>query len=348
MINKSDEQEGFCVNTNTSQIIIETMVRKAIEDMKESPKRSVRNLVDLALTFSDGRFQQRFFSAAQTMLKNENSPYYELVQNTISHVDTEHLVRFGINLGYNSCTQGAKTIRKIKDKQGFHVPWMLTLHLDTAGWQTRVKRYQNIIGQGEELGICTWQLFADRHPECALSLAEVHPNSAFIVYCSHSEVTEQFLDAACELDNLMLAVRYDEDAASFCGMLREKRMLYSVYYPYSAENTVPILSDDLFYAIEELSPIFAVLVPAANCPMETQTAVAAHIRKLREEQRFPMLPWEVISDCILVDGIISGDGSVMAFDAEGYLHSGNEKTGLNCFTEDLKDLFRNNKKCTTP
>ena len=330
------------MKNNTSRIIIETMVRKAIRDIKESPKRSMRNLVDMALNFSDGRFQQRFFSVTQAMLKNENSPYYELAQNVVNHVDTDRLVRFGVNLGYNSCTRGAKVIRKIEEKQGFQIPWMLTLHLDTANWQTRVERYQSIIGQGEELGIYTWQLFADRHPECALSLVAEHPDSAFIVYCCYNEVTEQFLDEFCELDNLMLAVRYEEGAEELCRTLRERGMLYSVYYAYSAEDTVPILSDDLFYGIEELSPTFAALVPAVNCPMETRTAVSAHIRKLREEQRFPMLPWEAISDCLMVDGIISGDACVMAFDVDGYLHrceSGDEKTEQCLFEADLQELF---------
>lgn len=331
------------MKNNTSRIIIETMVRKAIRDIKESPKRSMRNLVDMALNFSDGRFQQHFFSVTQAMLKNENSPYYELAQNVVNHVDTDRLVRFGVNLGYNSCTRGAKVIRKIEEKQGFQIPWMLTLHLDTENWQTRTERYQSIIGQGEELGIYTWQLFADHYPECALSLVAEHPDSAFIVYCHHNEVTEQFLDEACELDNLMLAVRYEESAEEFCQILRERGMLYSVYYAYSAEDTVPILSDDLFYGIEELGPTFAALVPAVNCPTETRTAVTAHIRKLREEQRFPMLPWEAISDCLMVDGIISGDACVMAFDESGYLHrcdSGDEKTDWCLFDEELKDIFR--------
>lgn len=312
---------------NTSRIIIETVVRKAIEDMKESPKRSMRNLVDLALTFSDGRFQQRFFSVAQSMLKNENSPYYELVQNVVNHVDTEHLVQFGTNIGYNSCTKGARIIRKIKEKQGYHVPWMLTLPLNTAEWDTQ--KYQRIIDQGEAMGIYTWQLFAGRHSERALPLAAAYPGSAFIVYCSHDDVSAPFLDEVCELDNLMLAVRYEENAEALCQALRERGILYSVYCPYTAEDTASILSDDLFYAIAELCPVFAALVPAANCPMETRTAVAAHIRKLREEQRFPMLPWEAISDCILVDSIISGDGCAMAFDTEGFLHicdSGDETT----------------------
>ena len=44
-----------------SRILIETIVRKALKDIKKSPERSSRNLVDLALQFSEGKFQQDFF-----------------------------------------------------------------------------------------------------------------------------------------------------------------------------------------------------------------------------------------------------------------------------------------------
>lgn len=318
------------------------MVRKAIKDIRESPKRSIRNLVDMALAFSGGRFQKRLFSVTQTMLKNENSPYYELVEYVVNHVDTDHLVRFGVNLGYNSCTCGAKTIRKIEESQGYNVPWMLTLHLNA---DNRYKdRYHSIIDQGEELGIFTWQLFADPHPELALSLAADHPDSAFIMFCSHAGVSAQFLDEASDLDNLMLAIKYDEYAEELCSTCRDMNLLYSVYYVYSPEDTVQIFNDDLFYALLQLHPTFAALAPAVGCPSETRTAVSSHIRKLREEQRFPVLPWEALSDCLLVDGIISGDACVVAFDAEGYLHicdSDSKKTGFNCFEDDLEIIFRN-------
>lgn len=331
------------MNANTSRIIIETMVRKSIQDMQDSPKRSIRNLVDMALNFSGGRFQQRFFSLTQTMLKNENSPYYELVYDVAGHVDTERLVHFGINLGYNSCTRGAEVIRRTEESQGFNVPWMLTLHLDATKQGFHADRYKSIVEQGEKMGIYTWQLFTDSSMEFALSLAEQFPDSAFIIYCDHAHITPQMLDETAELSNLMLAVRYEEGAETLCRTLREMKLLYSVYHVYSAEDTVPILSDDLFYGIQQLDPVFAVLVPAADCPAETRTAVTAHVRKLREEQRFPLLLWEAVSDCHLVDSIISGDPYVAAFDADGKLHicdNANNTTEYNLFEDDLENIFR--------
>jgi len=43
-----------------SRIIIETIVKKALKYIKHSPERGLRNLIDMALQFSEGRFQKNF------------------------------------------------------------------------------------------------------------------------------------------------------------------------------------------------------------------------------------------------------------------------------------------------
>lgn len=54
---------------STSRIIIETIVKKALRDIKDSPERSIRNLVDMALHFSDGRFQRNFLKLRKQCFK---------------------------------------------------------------------------------------------------------------------------------------------------------------------------------------------------------------------------------------------------------------------------------------
>lgn len=66
-----------------SRFLVETVVKKALKSIKDSPERGIRNLVDMGLQFSEGRFQKNFFTVAQTMLQNENSAYYSLVRNKI-------------------------------------------------------------------------------------------------------------------------------------------------------------------------------------------------------------------------------------------------------------------------
>lgn len=88
------------MENSISRILIETTVRQTLRGLKENPKRSTRNLVDMALHFSEGRFQNHFFQTAHTMLEHEESAYYALIEDAVSHIETEHLVTFGMNLGY--------------------------------------------------------------------------------------------------------------------------------------------------------------------------------------------------------------------------------------------------------
>lgn len=63
------------MENSMSRFITGSVVKRTLKDIKDNPERSIRNLVDMALQFSGGRFQQDFFTTAQTMLQNENSAY---------------------------------------------------------------------------------------------------------------------------------------------------------------------------------------------------------------------------------------------------------------------------------
>lgn len=209
------------MGNNTSRILIETIVRKALRDIKDSPERSTRNLVDMALHFSEGRFQRNFFEVAQTMLKNDNSPYYDLIRDTVLNVDTEKLLQFGMNLGYNGCTVGAKKIGEIEEKEQYNIPWIISFHLCTQQFLHNQKSYHSIISDGENLGIHAWMLSAPVLPPEILPLIQGHPDSAFALFCTPQEITMSFLETASEINNLMLAIRYEDDIADVCGRLRE-------------------------------------------------------------------------------------------------------------------------------
>ena len=53
------------MNEKIARILVETAVRKTIRDIQQDPRRSMRNLMDMALNFAGGRFQQRFFEKAR-------------------------------------------------------------------------------------------------------------------------------------------------------------------------------------------------------------------------------------------------------------------------------------------
>ena len=109
------------------RVLVEATVRRTLKNIQESPHRATRNLVDLGLQFSSGRFQTRFLTQAQKLLQNPKSAYYDLVKNIVTTVDHDIITTFGVNLGYNSCTKGAQRIREIEAEKGFNIPWALNL-----------------------------------------------------------------------------------------------------------------------------------------------------------------------------------------------------------------------------
>lgn len=229
------------MTAKTSRIIIKTFVRTALKDADESPERCTRNLVDMALHFSKGRFQQEFFEMARAMLNNDNSPYYSLIEDTLRHMDKEKLIEFGMNLGYNGCTQGAHIVRKIKRTENINVPWLFFLNIDSSYADLR-SRYQAIFDQGKELGIYVYCLYTDGDPEKLLPLIEHNPDCAMILLCNSAAVTEDFAKAAESLNNMLIGVAYDDNTDTACLVLRDHRLLYSIYRMYTDTESDEILS----------------------------------------------------------------------------------------------------------
>ena len=104
------------MSDDINRILIGSVVRKTIADAQNSPGRSVRNLVDAGVNFAKGSFQKRFLGDVQTILQNEDSAYYDLAKDILSNVDRHILFTLGMNLGYNGCTKGVKTIRETEKK----------------------------------------------------------------------------------------------------------------------------------------------------------------------------------------------------------------------------------------
>ena len=94
-----------------------------------------RNLIDLGLQFSHGRFQTNLLKQAQKMLQDQQSAYYDLVKDLSATVDHDIIATFGVNLGYNSCTKGAVVIRDIEDEKSSTFPGLCMYLLTKKSWK---------------------------------------------------------------------------------------------------------------------------------------------------------------------------------------------------------------------
>lgn len=327
--------------SDISRILIETIVRKTIYDIKDSPKRSVRNLIDLGLNFAKGRFQLHFLEAAQTMLKNEKSSYYDLVTDTVYNVDSEKLITMGMNIGYNSCTKGAKQIRMIEDSEKYNIPWSLTMEIDEKVFAEKEELYLSFVSQAKKLGIYTYFIIGGT--KAALLLAEKFTDCAFIVFCTKKDITTAFEDEAQKLNNLMPVIRLEEDIAGTLSRLREKKMLYSIYIPYTDEAVESITTGEAFDEIESLHPAFVGMLPLLECSEKAKARVYQYVIDVRNNQTMQTILWDVFSDNNFIDSIISEDACSAFFDINGNLISPCENKRYeecNLFVSDVADIFK--------
>lgn len=330
------------MDKSASKVLIETVVRKTIREIKEAPERSTRNIVDMALQFSKGRFQKQFFSMLQDKLQNEHSAYYGLVRDVVDHVDTEHLVTFGMNLGYNSCTVGAETIRNNEKKLHCNIPWTVLMQIAGESFAAGQAAYEHVIREGAELGICSWILFADAQPAAVLPLIDQFPDCAFFLCCGPTDITSEFLDLISAYRNVMIVIRFGDHAGDACALLRNAKQLYSIYYPYSEEDVPEIRSGDLFSEMEQLHPVFSVLLARRNCPADTRKKVSELVTSARAEQVYQTMLWELDSDNRMVDRVISEEECSIYFDRKGKLcqYGTPVESCGNLFADPLKKIFQ--------
>lgn len=330
------------MENSMSRVLIEAVVKNALKAIKDSPERGIRNLVDMALQFSEGRFQQNFFTTAQTMLQNENSAYYDLVRDVVCNTDTDRLYTFGMNVGYNGCFVGAQHIRENEKKLNCNIPWTVALQIAEKQIEDNRQNYHDAICEGERLGIYVWMLFAMGCPEKVLSFAENHEDSAFCIFCKAEDLTSAFLGEVSELHNIMLVVRYEESSDKICDTLRQMGLLYSVWYQYGQKDTEAIINGDLFSSVQQLTPIFTILLPKYNCFEVIQELVYKTVKQARNEQTYHTLLLEFQGDNNLIDTIISDDACSVCFDENGDLCTWNQKIEgkhNNLFHDALSEIF---------
>lgn len=327
---------------NISRVLVETIVREALYNIKDDPERGIRNLIDKAAQFSEGRFQKQFFSIAQYMLQNQNSAYYELVRNITSNVNIDRIYQFGINLGYNACTIGAHTIRLKEDELHCNIPWSMFMIIDCDVYEEKHEEYQNVIEQGEKLGIYSWMISAHGDAAKLIDLIKNNPDSAFFLFCNIDSLTSSFLDEIDSIYNLMLVIQYEERLNSIYDTLRKRKLLYSVFSLYNEENAKDILNGDLFYSIQETSPIFTILVPEYHCSDKVRKSTYEAIQDLRNQQIFHTILFELYTDNRQIDSIISNDACSVYFNEKGDLCTKGNKLDCkynNFFQSSLQEIL---------
>lgn len=317
--------------------LIERLVRIKLGDLKQAPERTTRNLVDMALHFSTGRFQKHFFEIAQEMLHNENSAYYELIHHLITHVDTKRLLSFGMNVGYNSFTYGAKLIRKNEASYGFNIPWCITLEINPMVFSDHPEYYHKLFHEGKSLGIYTWNLFCNGQLSKIFPLLEMNDDCAFLLFCKPEELTEYILSQYSGIHNFMFVVKYNDAKTDIFSVLKNRHFLYSVFLFYDTEIGSTLCNAELLCYMARTDAVFAFLLPEESCTEEALHNVCLYTEKLLQNPTCKTLPFDFLSDNRRIDSIISDDACCAFFNEDGQL---SHRPELNYYDYTLSEIFQ--------
>jgi hypothetical protein len=301
-----------------TRALVKTAVEKALRDLNSDPERTVRKAVDLALNFSQGRFQQQFFTCAQRMLENENSAYYRLARLLSTQVDLAHIKTFGVNLGYDGCTAGARSIRENEARLGCNIPWAITLRArQDADW---IRTAASIVQQGRALGVHVYLLFGPEALDAAyLSLYERFSDCAFVLFVPAAAVLSCDLAAVSAAKNAMVCPGCPDDAllARACAAMREKRMLYSVWAPYETPDARSLLGAQRLAFYESLGGAFVLLQQRGYASDPANQALYQQIVEIRNAQRYAYFLADLRCDLVEIDRIISDDACYLALGPHG-------------------------------
>lgn len=326
-----------------NRLLIKATVHRTLERLTEAPEREIRNLIDMGMAFSNGRFQKQIFATAQTMLQNPDSAYYTLVNQAANHIDHKRLLTFVMNIGYESCTKGAATIRTIEAKEGFNIPWAITLSLDAAVTNAHPEYYERLLNQCTNLGIYTILLHVNDSLSTILPLIKKYPRIAFVLFLKWKTLSPNHLQVLKSLHNVMIFIADDGDVSNACEKLYTERMLYGIYRLYNEANYHLVIQEQWLDTLLQYHPTLVITVSDDSCPVHISNTVYQFICQKRDGQHYPFILMDLQHDLQLIDQSISDDLCLVCFDKDGTLHTLNgrsENPMHNFFKHPLKDILK--------
>lgn len=306
---------------NFTRVLIETTVDRGIRDVTDDPKRSLRRLADMGKQFSEGRFQKASFGHITNLLKNDDSPYYQMLEDFLASVDHHAIKTFGLNMGYDSWTYGARLIRAESEKRGYMLPWVVQIHYDSnKKGGIKATELNALADTLQPLGVNTYVIMMEQgssYDPALTDAIEAHPSSAFFLFFNGGTISTDDAEKIKELGNAVISVNIaDEDAMDTCRALREIKALYVIHYLYKADEVEGFNEEACVEKWLSYGSAFIFLIQKDS----DKGAAGRFARRSRMEQEYPILIWDVYADIRLVNEMISDmpfifeiacDGSVL-------------------------------------
>lgn len=319
----SNDVEVAIMKPNKMKVaVVQAAVKKGIKDIKDEPKRGIRNLVEMGEMFATGRFQQDFFAMAINQLHDESSAYYRIVERVVKTTNEDTIATFGMNFGYNALTHGAAIIRGIEQSEGFNVPWCLMIELAADNIFPSVN-IEGVIEQGKELGIYCYFLYIDAgYPwlEKLLDTLQARRDCAFIAFLHPTMITDAVCQSFSELHNTLPVLDMDgvsdEEMRSAIDGLSRVRSPFGGFSRRGVTKAADI-SPQILQRAEALELPGVVFIRTKKHRPQNEDDVYNQMIELRNNLDVPVLPIDLYGDLAHVDRIISTEACLAAIKRDG-------------------------------
>lgn len=311
--------------------MIETAVDQGIKAMEDDPKRSVRRLTDLGSQFSNNRFQDMLFSVMQELLNNENSAYYDMIQNLLKNTDHEAIKKFGVNFGYMGWNYGAALIRENESKLGFYIPWTLLLRYDpSCSSGLGEEKLAKLFEEGQELGIYTYFIRENAHETddsyALLELMERYKDCAFVWLKGNGRLTAAQIQSLklCKGTLLSLPVEDPETMLSI-SLLIDQGIPFALHMEYDGSETMLPDNDKALIIDKVLASETAFFFLIGKDNATVSAGKLAHDSRM--EQNHPFVTMDYYYDGTEVSKMLCEHPYLLELDVDGTIIHPNEKKG---------------------
>ena len=323
--------------------IISGIVDHYIREISQDPQRSIRKLLDMAERTSDGPTQKICYQMMQKMAENKSSPYYDMIHHLVTAIDPGTIKQFGINLGHNAWTFGSGNIRRLIAEKGASISWAVLIDRVQDPDRIPFTEIEALVDRGREMEIYAWLLrSSDTMDEWDdyVRLFRAHGDSVFGLCVLPGVLTDEILEEAAEIPNLMILLNTDEQDWQLCAeKLSDKGILYSAFRLVSDRSQADdILSGSWLEDMIPYHPLLAFSIASDSLTTDTAQVVKDYMWNTRLNQVHPIVPSDLISDFVIINRLITHRNLLYRVNANGSVSAAKEllfvKTGLSC-----SDLF---------
>lgn len=307
------------MSVEITRLMVEVAVGQGLKNLRRQFNRRVlRNAVEHGGRFSHGRFQQLLFQTLQEMLRSEDHPYYTLCSRLANEVDERYLLGYGVNLGFESWTRGAKTIRRLESEEQCNIPWCLTIATAGDGKQMDADTLCALIEQGMKVGVMTY-LLEEQAARAALltQVCDRFPACAITVLLPDEAITPHWLEEVRGIDNLAPVAVRKSGAFLSTEALKASRRLFALCREYDALTADRLMKTGDLRLAEEGSGQVVFFRPTADCPEDVRERLNAYLLEKKLRPVHPVFPIDLSYDLSRVDRIISTDDCRLSIAVDG-------------------------------